>query len=384
MQQKNEGNAVVAKDATEWQKKKAHQEIMGKLSTVSGYYSTEQDYDQYPVRQWHVTELSEDELKEVMARGNTTEIVYMIYRYGEMVKERGYGSVLPVSIQVLIVKRNKFEEVSAYTAYQGFCEEAQEVILNEWSHEQILRYISQHGLTAGCQHKLLDRQDKDEIATHIKRHGLDNVLITELFTALRNSDDYSFFYLFIENHELPVLGQKLMLETVSSKAFSNYISCYGLWDVVHADLLNDRSVQDIILYFERHHYICPEAENLLACYPDKEKRHELLSAYVKNWKNTHFLPQDHFLSALIKAPELDYEVMSKVFIGLPYTDTFLYEEAQEDIELMAKGDENAVMARFESGEPLHIRALTELFYRNEPKWFEAYIAQCTGRICYRY
>ena len=152
MQQKNEGNAVVAKDATEWQKKKVHQEIMGKLSTVSGYYSTEQDYDQYPVRQWHVTELSEDELKEVMARGSSTEIVYMIYRYGEMVKERGYGSVLPVSIQVLIVKRNKFEEVSAYTAYQGFCEEAQEVILNEWSHEQILRYISQHGLTAGCQH----------------------------------------------------------------------------------------------------------------------------------------------------------------------------------------------------------------------------------------
>lgn len=384
MKQENEGNAAVAQAASEWQKKRAHQEIMAKLSTVTGYYSMEQDYDQYPVRQWNGTELPEDVLKEVMERGDTTEIVYMIYRYGEMIRERGYGSVLPVSIQILIVKRNNFEEVDAYTAYQGFCEEAQEIILSEWSHERILHYVSQHGLAPSMQRKLLVRQDKDEIAAHIKHHGLDNILVAAILTELQISGDYTLFYLFIENHELPIVGQRLMLSAVNSKAFSDYISCYGLWDDVHEDLLRVRPVGDIKLYFERHHYLCPKAEDMLVRFPNHEERHELVMSYIKNWKNSKFFPKDHFLTSLLLAPELDYEALSKVFIALPYTDTFLYEEAQEDIELMAKGDENAVMARFESGEPLHIRALTELFYRNEPKWFEAYIANCTGRICYRY
>lgn len=384
MKQKGEGNVVVEKAATEWQKKKVHQEIMAKLSTVSGYYSMEQDYDQYPVRQWNCTELTESELKEIMERDDVAEIMYMIYRYGEMVKIRGYGSILPVFIQLLIVKRNNLHEVDAYTAYQGFCEEAQEIILKEWSHEQILHYISQHGLAPKAQREMLARQDRDEIATHIKRHGLDNELITAMFTELQTSEDYSFFYLFIQNHELPVLGQKLMLGTVNSRAFSDYISGYGLWNDVHEDLLKVRSVADIKLYFERHHYLCPAAEDMLARWENKEERHDLLMSYIKNWKSTTFAPKDHFLSVLIKAPELDYEILSKVFIALPYTDTFLYEEAQEDIELMAKGDESAIMARLASGEPLHIRALTELFFRNEPKWFEAYIAKCTERLCYLY
>ena len=384
MEQNNEGNAVVARDATEWQKKKAHQDVMARLSEVSGYYAMEEDYDQYPVRQWHAVELSIDELKEIMARENTTEIVYMIYRYGEMVKERGYGSVLPPEIQLLIAKRNNFQEVDAYTAYQGFCEEAQDVVLSEWSHERIMLYISLHGFSPDMQRKLWARQDLDEMALHIRYHGLDDGFVKEKFDILQKTQDYSFFYLFIENHELSVVGQKLMLSIVSPKAFSDYTSCYGLWDEVHADLLNLRSVSDILLYFGRHHYLCPKAENVLVRYPDQEKRHELLMSYIKSWKSSTFSPKDHFLTALMKAPELDYEALSKVFVTLPYTDTFLYEEAQEDIALMATGEEAAVLARFESGEPLHIRALTELFFRNEPKWFETYIAKCTAKMCYRY
>ena len=220
MEQNNEGNAVVARDATEWQKKKAHQDVMARLSEVSGYYAMEDDYDQYPVRQWHAVELSIDELKEIMARENTTEIAYMIYRYGEMVRERGYGSVLPPEIQLLIVKRNNFQEVDAYTAYQGFCEEAQDVVLSEWSHERIMLYISLHGFSPDMQRKLWARQDLDEMALHIRYHGLDDGFVKEMFDILQKTQDYSFFYLFIENHELSVVGQKLMLSIVSPKAFS--------------------------------------------------------------------------------------------------------------------------------------------------------------------
>ena len=384
MEQKNAESGFAAQGATEWQNKKAHEEIMAKLSDVSGYYSMEQDYDLYPVRQWNATELKIEELREIMARGDTEEIVYMIYRYAEMVQKREYGSILPSEIQVLIVKRNNSEEVDAYISYQGFCEEAQEIILSEWSHERIMFYISKHGFSLDCQRKLLKRQDKDEIALHIKNHGLDNLLVASMMTELQESGDYSFFYMFIENHELPIVGQRLMLGVVSAKTFSDYISCYGLWEDVHPDMLKMRDFADIKLYLERHHFLSPEAEDLLVRWPNKEERHELIMAYIKNWKGHNFLPKDHFLSALMKAPELDYEALAKVLIGLPYTDTFLYEEAQEDIELMAKGKRTAVWARIKSGKPLYIRALAELFFRNKPKWFEAYIANCTEQHCYLY
>lgn len=375
-----DGNPAVAQGAAEWEKKKSYADIIARLSKVGGHYSMEEDYDLYPVRQWNSTELSLEELKAIIAHGYTADIAYMIYRYAMMAEERGNGAILPPEIQMALVERNNPDEIEAYISHQGFCAEAQDFILDNWSEESMVCYLSRHGLEPLQQKKLMASNCAEALRVHIQHHGLCDEILEQKFEELKNNGDYSFFYLFINNHELPVVGQLMMLQIVQPQAFADYIARYGLWDDVHVDLLKYRSVDEVKLYLTQHHYLCPAAEDGLVRWKNTVERHELTMSYINYWKNRTFVPSDHFLTALLKAPELDYEAISSVLNSLPYSEMFI----DDDVALMVHGSADEVLARIDSGEPLYIRALTELFFRNEPQWLEAYLTKCTERLCYLY
>ncbi len=387
-------NVNAAPGAAEWREREMHGAIMAKLAKIRGYRYVDYGdavYGGGPYVTWKEDKPSLEELREILARGRHDEIMYLIERYNNAVssehqrlENRPAYLSMPEEIQELIALRGDQDEINAYLSAQGFGAKGQDVILSRGNHEEILNYVSKHGLLAEQQRKLLARENEEEIAMHISHHGLADEIIKEMIDDAYFDYDTWLFDMFIQHHELPVFAQKEMVKILPNEVTLSYISRYGLWNEAHVSLIQSKSKEVIIAYFERHHYLCPEAEDALACYPKPDVRDELVDAYMRNWKggNCRFLPYDHFLSALLKEPEANRDAIAHVLLNMPYNNCFIREETEADMELIKNGSDEALKARFNTGKLLHIRAFSELFFERDEKLFTDYVAKCSADSYY--
>lgn len=75
-----------------------------------------------------------------------------------------------------------------------------------------------------------------------------------------------------------------------------------------------------------------------------------------------------FLWALFTVRPLEYDLLTECFLKL----TYHYRIVEEDVKLMQNASHQEVMERIEAG-TLDDKALTALFFRNNPSEFEAYL-----------
>ena len=371
-----------------------HADVMAKIATVKGYYQVDYGdavYGGGPYVTWRENKLSMEDLQQIMDRGRSDEIMFLIDRYNHAVSQENQQNgrhlpyfSLPEDVQEEIAYRGVQEEINAYLEVQGFGAKGQDVILERGNHDEILNYVSKHGLLLEQQRKLMARGDEDEIQMHISRHGLAEEIISEMLDEVERTEDCSFFYKFIALHELPVEMQKKMLCVVPEWAILDYFNKYGLWNEAHITLLLHCPKEVVKIYFEKHHYLCPDAEDVLATLRVKEVRDELVWAYMCNWKrgNGCFLPTDHFLSALLKEPEANRDAIAQVLMNMPYNDNFLRDEIEQDMALIKSGSDEALQTRIEEGKPMHIRAFSELFFERADKFFGNYMAKCADTSYY--
>ena len=390
----NDENVNAAPGAAEWREREMHEAIVAKLAKIRGYRYVDYGdavYGGGPYVTWKEDKPSLEELREILAHGRHDEIMYLIERYNNAVslKDRIDGNrqtyfSLPEDIQEMLALRGNQEEINAYLSVQGFGAKGQDVILNRGDHGEILNYVSKHGLLLEQQRKLLARHNDEEIATHIRCHGLAEEIVSEMLDEVERTQDCTFFYTFINLHELPISGQKKMLCVAPEWAILDYFNKYGLWNEAHVTLLLHCPKEVVKIYFEKHHYLCPDAEDVLATLKVKERRDDLVNAYMRYWKggNGCFLPKDHFLSALLKEPEANRDAIAHVLLNMPYNNCFIREETEADMELIKNGSDEALKARFNTGKLLHIRAFSELFFERDEKLFTDYVAKCSSGSYY--
>ena len=391
---KTNETSSAAQCAAEWRERQEHEAIMAKISQVKGYYVVDYGdavYGGGPYMTWKECTLSLDELWQIMKRSQSDEIMALIDRYNHAVSKENLQNgrhlpyfSLPEEIQEEIAFRGVPEEINAYLAVQGFGAKGQDVILNRGNHDEIMNYVSKHGLLLEQQRKLLERGDEEEIRMHISRHGLAQEILDEKLNEVEKTGDCSFFYKFIDLHELPIEEQKKMLCIVPEWAILDYFNKYGLWNEAHITLLLHCPKEVVKIYFQKHHYLCPEAEDVLATLRVKEVREELVDAYMHWWKrgNGCFLPQDHFLSALLKEPEANHDAIAHLLVNMPYSSCFIDENVEQDMELVKNGSDEELQTRIDAGQPMHIRAFSELFFERDSKFFTDYMAKCAKAGCY--
>ena len=382
----NSAMPFINEATTEWQERRFHEKIMGKISEIKGGYNYLPDISEnaYYVREWHENSLTDEEISEIFQRGITSEITAMVSRYGELAQTRGYGPILPVEFQNILVQRDVAEEVQAYIRYQGFAEQGQQILLSRGCHEEIMYYVSKHGLSLEGQRMLLARGDKQEICRHIQKHGLADKLLDQLFDELEKTEDYTFFNTFVAYHELPVEHQKRMLSCCSEDAIERYFERYGLWEEAHSDLINHCSTNLIIKYIKRHRFLSAEAEQLMVARSDS---HQLLMAYVENWYAGNFKASDSIVSTMILALKTDYEAFAYVFLHMFHRDMSWYDEAVRSRKLIKTASNDEVKKiLLEKGEGLDIDSLAEMFFMRDRQLFDWYIQMCKEkrfkRICY--
>ncbi len=385
----------VAQGAAAWNERETHEKIMAKLTGVYGdmaYCQCDYGHGYY----WSVHRLPEADLLEIMQRGNHNEILFMIQRYGNSAPPVHYTQdcaachgtpttdhILPDKIQEMIALRNDREEIDTYMSFQGFGVCGQDVILERNNHEELMRVISRHGFLPPQQRKLKQSGDKEAFLLHISRHGLSSDLLDEMFDRLEDGGSTDEYYEFITRHELPVPQQKRMLKTVKTPEFEAYISRYGLWEDVHGDLLDYRSENEIFTYLKIHPYLSGKGEHKLA----QLKSHRLNMLYVTTRPEKKFDKIDNFWVELMKVRPLDYPALSKCFLKLDYTAQWSYylmpgqETESVDMDLMKNGSHEDVMKRVVLG-PLSRKSLAQLFFRNNPKEFEAYLDSHDGQANY--
>ena len=392
----NNENVNAAPGAAEWREREMHEAIVTKLAKIRGYRYVDYGdavYGGGPYVTWKEDKPSLEELREILARGRHDEIMYLIERYNNAVssehqrlENRPAYLSMPEEIQELIALRGDQDEINAYLSVQGFGAKGQDVILDRGDHDEILSYVSRHGLLLEQQQKLLNRENDEEIIMHITRHGLADKIVDEMIEDVWWDNEAKLFNLFVQHHELPVFAQIKMLElfATGSGVIKDYISRYGLWNEAHITLLLHCSDEVVKAYFEMHHYLCPDAEDVLATLKVKERRDDLVNAYMRNWKggNCRFLPYDHFLSALLKEPEANRDAIAHVLLNMPYNNCFIREETEADMELIKNGSDEALKARFNTGKLLHIRAFSELFFERDEKLFTDYVAKCSADSYY--
>lgn len=372
--------------AAEWQERQKHEEIMARINSVKAYRKV--DYSG-PYVMWVEKSLSIEELQTIMERGRHDEIMALIHAYNFAVSiedqhQSGRPSYLsmPEEIQEKIALRGDAVEISSYLDVQGFGAKGQEVILSRGNHFEILNYVTKHGLLPEYQRKLLARDDHDEIVMHIKCHGLADQFISEMIEDAYWDNEKRLFYLFIDNHELPVWAQEQMLKILPAWVVMDYTNRYGLWNETHACLVCKCATEVVEDYFKKHHYLCPEGEDALATLVDMEKREILVRAYMRYWKNGNFKPQDHFLSALLLDARNNRDAIAQILLNMPYNDNFIRDGASSDIDLVKEGTDEEIMTRLQNGQLMHISVLPKLFFERDEELFFAYVDGCTKGIYY--
>ena len=370
----NEIKQTVAQGAAVWNEREMHEQIMTALSNVKGvYYSY--FYINGNCNYWHIDQLPEGMPEQIAQRGNHEEIMYMIHQYGKTIRpsgpfcgwridtEQDGGALLSDEVQEIILMRNNPAEIDAFTTYHGFNIRGQEIILQRGNHEEIMRYVERHGFAPRQQHQLRQRGCKEEIDLHIARHGWCSELLDNMFKQIEDNGNYDEFYNFVSKHELSIPYQQWMLKTVSKEGFEFYISHHGLWNETHAEMVRQRSEEEILHYIMKHRYLCFEAEHALA----QRRSHKLNMAYVNcrvNGKNLYFVDE------LMSVDPIDYEALS-VFFLQDVQETYPI-SSREEIELMKSGSHEEVMKRIDEKE-LGFKSLAALFFRNNQEEFEAYV-----------
>lgn len=362
-------NEFVAQGAAAWQEKETHEQIMQALNSVYGHESSYFQINGY-VYYWAVETLPAEKAIEIAERGHHDEIMYMIHRYGKANYPAGkyhnystvYRAILPEKVQEIIARRNNPEEMDAYLSYQGFDKLGQDVVLGREDHNEIMRYLHRHGFLPAQQRKLKARGNKEEIALHITKHGWANELLDEMFDNLAEGKGLEDYYDFISKHELPVAYQKRMVQTVKTPEFQAYVDRYGLWEDAHEDLVEYRLLDEVRYYLGKHPYLHYKGECKLA-----QKGRFADKLYYLQHKCGSI---NSFLWAMLKVRPLDYELLTEAFLKMTFGQ-FAWKE-EEDIRLMKNGTHEQVMERVAAGY-MGDRAFAQLFFRNNPKEFEAYL-----------
>lgn len=370
---------TLADYAGDWNEKEVHEQIMEALSKVAGslgdYFYINGNY-----HFWQITELPKGEPERIARRGNHEEILYMIHQYGRTkcnVDRRFLcwsshnnedGALLSDEVQQIILERNNPKEIAAFVQYHGFAPAGQDIILDRGDHKEIMRYLEHHGFAPKQQCRLWERGIKKEIELHIKQHGCCDELLDAFFDKLEKGQERSAFFEYIKLHEFPEAYQIRMLRCVDGEMFEAYISKYGLWRGAHADLVRERSVEEIISYIHKHRFLGPEGEWALV------SRHvtRLTVYYIKCRVNKG---NDTLLYQLLKVEPLDYEALSVYFLKMDFSRSFVEEE---DFRLIKEGSNDMIMKRIEKS-ALDNKCLAALFFRGKRAEFEAYVRKWVKR-----
>lgn len=377
---------ISAQMSAAWDERTKHENFMALINQVKGYFqecSCDYGHGSY----WRVNTLPIETLREILNRGNHEEILHLIHRYGASCPPEHFtyacaachpykttDHILPEEIQGMIARRGNRTEIDAYLSYQGFGAAGQDAILERGDHNEIMRYLSRHGLLLEQQRKLKSRGNQEEWQLHISKHGLAPELIDEIFDKIEAGGSYAEYDEFISRHELPVAQQVRMLKTVNQAAFFSYIERYGLWEDAHGALVNFRSEEELSRYIKRHRYLSFSGEAKLA----RKGSHALNMLYINKRVCRERDSINYFWQKLLTVRPLDYEAIGSCFLKLDYTEFFSEygfaerETEPEDIKLMKNGSHVEVMTRI-AGAPLGLKALAELFFRNNPEEFEAYL-----------
>lgn len=358
----------------EWAEREEHERIMNALSKVVGradsYFYINGNY-----YYWSINELPEGEPERIAERGNHEEILYMIHQYG---KTRCYeerylrnyawshrgnegGALLSDKVQESILKRNNSAEIGAYTQYHGFAPAGQDIILNRGNHDEIMAYLQRHGFAPEQQLRLWKRGNKEEIDCHIRNHGCCEQLLDALFNDVSKGNEDS-LSAYICLHELPVPYQIRMVRTVSHELFMDYISRYGLWFETHADMVRERSVDEVNAYIDRHRLLSDEGEKQLAY------RHvtRLTQNYIEKRVNKK---SSALFYALIHAKPIDNEALGLFFLRFDYENDYT---SEKEIDLLKNGSKDEVLAYISESSP-RMKGIATLFFRKSKKEFDFYL-----------
>lgn len=340
------------------------------------------------------------EVQEVIAkRNNKTEIEAMMKHYG-----------FCSAVQMIILKEWSMDDLRWYIGFHGFDIAGQRYIFENWDKDDVLMYLSNHKIDTWVQDSLFWRNDHDIVMSFLKNNYVgslefdivfsrgnneeimfalercgymdvntqkvffekatneqkrkfvsrfmwDDMIVNKMFDKLDKDGVEDDLLEYVEHHELSVVCQKRMLDSVSTEFFKTYISKYGLWEEVHPVLLLKRSDEEVRLYLEKHHCLSNEAEDIFflkASFDDK-------LFYIETRKR----PNLHHLTALIKVRPVEYELLSIAF--LKHADEF---PRKSEISLSSYDRVRDIIS---SGRTLSSKEVVTLFLRDEPELFESYL-----------
>ena len=353
----------------DWNELQKHKEVMDLLSKMKGNVHTSFcDYGHCDY--WHIDSMpSEDVLVEIVNRGVSEEILFLIHQFGKNLPEFGLRNngctacrgqflqpvYMPDKVQGLIAKRGVKEEMEAFVSYYGFSSAGQDAILERGNHDEIMWYLSLHGLLPEQQKKLIERNDLAEIELHLKKHGMSEELLMKMFDKMEETgEEKDVFYMCIEGPDFPVKCQVRMLEVVSTQEFEAYVSRHGLWEEVHKDLILKRSVKEVAYYVEKHKYLSNSVDG----------------DYIKNCSSRDrmfYLKYAHnaicsVIYDLICMDKIDEKALEYAFWNYDYK-TFDVSKPLE-VKLMEEGSCADIKLYFEKHKYLTMKAWASLFFRN--------------------
>ena len=352
-----------------WKKREKHDKIMKVLGRMYGYArSSGCDYGH--CERWAIgNEPSLDFLREVMERGREDEIIFMINKYGRSMpapNTRVYGCTgcgrgyfhtpvyMPAEIQVLIAKRGIRKEMETLASYYGFSGPGQDVILERGNHDEIMWYLGLHGFLHEQQKKLIERGNQEEIDLHLMKHGMSDELLGELFNNMKKGEGLDTYYKCIQGPDFSISSQKRMLETVATPEFEAYVSKHGLWEDVHNDLVEKRSVLEVRFYLEHHNYLCESAAKKYVTVADHENRMFFLkTAYNGLWST---------VETLIHLKPMDVEALKYAFFNYDYNR--LDWSKKEEIELMEHANVQDVIEYVKNASHIGKKSWATLFFRD--------------------
>lgn len=208
----NKASKCVAQGAAVWDEKlnalndeQVHKELMRKLEKVKGGWEFDGEYyfssvDNGNAYRWAFHGLSDDDVRLILQRGRSDEIIALIRAYSRSIPPKMHDheggdlhcgsekALLAEEFQERIAQRNVRDEIAAYVSYQGFGASGQDVLLKRGNHEELMWYLSRHGLLPDQQRQLLERDNREEVMLHITHHGLSSSLEKYLLKRGRHEE----------------------------------------------------------------------------------------------------------------------------------------------------------------------------------------------------
>ncbi len=242
--------------------KETHEKVMKSIDSMKNKIEygevTQEEIDSWGEQGWGVSPytyiqsfkslvLSEEEMLQIIARKDYTEINALIFKISKISREVDKKCItyLPSAVQCAIINigdRN---------------------LIFDLMHESELHPEAQI---------LIDKRNQDdEIRFMIEK----NTIVDDLQVSWVS--DLPKFYLHINQKEFAVAAQIKMNQTSCSTEFRNYVNKFGLWETAHLSLLESRNDDDISYYLARHQHLSSEALG----YAHKNKSRSFLINYFK-------------------------------------------------------------------------------------------------------